>query len=631
MQDETSHEGQEGGEGRAVVKKLAGFAESGMKPGEIPGQGRAVLPIGVEAGGGGEGQAPTAARGQRQEGTDVDALFGTGDLVSPPLDFGSLLHWYENSDTLPVAVEIVAVNVAGHGAEFVPRWKQEIDGKKVAPPDGAEQERNDLAMWWASINLEQGAVGLLMRQEKEIGWSGCSYLEVLRTPEGKPAALEPLEAASMRLGRLSSPVLVKVAVRHPETNEIAEIYRWRRFRRFVQLTDRGVVWFKEYGDPRSLNRATGIFSKPGTDLGTDDNGNDLNASEVYYTRTWHPGTPYGVPLWVSSSPHVKAGRKAAEVLLRWLEKAPIGAKILALVGGTFKAKGANSLKALVEALNRHARGTDQAFQIFGLEAEASAGADLMDTAAKTQKIEQVDVATPLPAEIYHGETSVIEQSALRQRRPFRLPAIYFGDSTDYNRATADTAAEITEGQVFAILRRDHWERWINERLLPELGIRFWSVRMRGFDVKGEDGQSKIESVVKGGGASPNQLIRFWNEQTGLETPPIEEPWADRPLDLVMALLAKGLNPNLSVAEIVAEMEKQRAEGLAAAQAMQDAAGDKPPPPPGNGPGAGEKGGKGDPVAQKAEAVVGALLTLQRAAQVGVMSPADLERARRGAE
>lgn len=571
----------------------------GMKaePGEVPSEGTPHDHPVVQG-----SLLPVVAASRRVEQTSGKwaGLIDKGQVVAPPYDPFELVCAVEESDTLPQAISAMATNTGGFGYELVPLFptSDPDTGEPVKPPAEAAAEKEQLELFLAACNLELGLAGLLELADTDAETIGWATIEVLRNAEGTVAAFEHVPAYTMRLGRTLPRVLVECPFRHPTTGKLVSIPRWRTFRLLVQIIGGRTVYFKSYADPRHVNSVTGEVRD--TPWGQDALGNDLNATEVIFRRIYAPHTPYGVPRWVGGSPHVRAGREAAELLVDWFLNAPIGLKLALVAGGTFKA---DSLADALDKIDHGSRGSDHAWSLATLEAERDSSGDPIADEGKDKPptLALEDVTYEIPPSLYTGDNNLIDGSHRRVRRMFRLPAIYFGDSeAETNRAAADTARAVAEEQVFRPLRRLRWETLFNSELLPSMGINYWNVRLLGAVTGDNEAAFKgLGPFNEGGGTSVNSLRRVFAETVGLDNAQlINEPWADKPMPLVLALLQAGLDPNKSLTELAKDMEAKAEQAKADAAAQLEAVNGVKGAPPAKGKGPPAKGEDGPPAKGK---------------------------------
>lgn len=574
------------GSGRTRARKFVPHMDA--PPGSVPGQGTPSSFPSAQ----GEGSILPVVAASRSIPDTADLwaeLLEEGRILAPPYEPWLLVCAVDESDTLPQAIEAMATNIGGHGYELEATFatRDPTTGSEIKPPPEAVQEREDLELWLAGLNVSLGLPGLMELVDRDTETIGYGVAEVLRDSTGRVAALEHIPAYTIRLGPEDRPILVDHVIRHPTTGQLVTVRRHRRFRLFAQIKEGRTVWFKAYGDPRHVNWKTGEIRA--TAWGEDGRGNSLEATELVYQRRYHPATPYGVPLWIGATPHVRAARSAAELVVDWFDHAPIGVKLAMVAGGKWKD---GAIDALQDQLDSGARGMENAWKVMGLEAEQDdAGGHTRDMLEETRdappRMGFEDLSTEIPDGIYKGRDSLIGQAPSRIRAMFRLGAIYYGDSEgESNRAAADTARAIGEEQVFAPLRRQRWENLFNGQILPSMKINCWRIKLQGATTSDDtEGVAKaLAPLVAGGGASPNALAKLYSSMTGQAVQLISEPWGDRPMALTLQLLAADLDPNKPLADLAAEAATRAEEAkAAAADALAAASGAPGKGPPGKAP------------------------------------------------
>lgn len=498
-------------------------------------------------------------------------LFDAGEAISPPYDPWTLVCAVDESQTLSSRVEAYATNLTGFGYDLEPLFPLADDaGQPIPPPDDAAAEKARALLFLESCH--QGGISALAAMvDTDIEGQGNGYIEVLRNARGDVAALNHIQAFTLRLAPLSAPVKVEIPFRDPTTGEIVKVPRLQRFRRYVQIVDNRRVWFKELGDPRPMDANTGKYLDKAAGDGTD-------ATEIVHLRIYHPAGAYGVPRWLPAASFSRAGREAIDTVLSWFLDAPIGLKVAMIAGGAWNA---DSYRKFLGEVDSRGRGSRNAFTVVALEADASTARDPMDetTRETAPKFALEDVAFALPPELFKGDDSLIRQCSKQIDEAFRLPPIYWGGSEDYSRAAANTARAVAEEQVFVPLRKSRWGDLINGRLFPALGINRWAVKFRGASTSDDAEILKaLTPIVQGGGLAPNALIRAANELLGQKQALIAEPWGERPLSLTIALLTMGADPNAPLADVIAVAEAKRAEAAAVAEAAAQAATNAPTGP-----------------------------------------------------
>jgi PBSX family phage portal protein len=602
---------------RVMGRKMIGDP---AMPGDVPDDGGGLGSSGRPTG----SRLPVVAASRSIPHTsDVWArMVGAGEVVAPPYDPWLLVCAVEESDALADMIDAMATNIGGFGYDLKPQFPTRDEQEQpVDPPPGAEAERAELELFLASCNLKLGLEGVMDHADRDVETTGNGYVEALRDTEGRVAQLEPLPSFTMRLGRLSQPQLVEVPFRHPTTDEIVILPRYQRFRTFLQERDGRVVCFKEFGDPRAINSQSGEFKAPGESWGVDKLGNSLDGTEVIHVSIYATHSPYGVPRWIGAMPHVRVSREAGDLVVRWFEDAPIGAKMMMIAGGSWKS---SSVKSALDRIDDMARGKENSFSIIAIEGEPTGADDPIDeTKDAAPRILVEDLTFELPEWVI-GENSVVDQSRTRLGRTFRLPPIYWGASTDYSRAAANTARAVSEEQVFVPLRRLRWGSVFNNCILPSMGINFWRLQLRGANTS-DDASDGVSDFTAGGGTSPNSLIKLWNERNGTDEALIGEPWGDRPLELTIALINKGLDPNKSLEELAADVKEQadQAAQMAADQAAARQGATADGKPAGGKPGTQGEGGNAPPADDTTGGNTGARTTVQKAEAASIAAAVGL--------
>ena len=112
---------------------------------------------------------------------------------------------------------------------------------------------------------------------------------------------------------------------------------------------------------------------------------------------------------------------------------------------------------------------------------------------------------------------------------FQLPDLYVAYTTDFNRATAQTAQEVTEEQVFQPERRSlAWA--INNRLLNGYQVQHVEAYFLEPDISNPDDLYKLLTVANNaGGVTPNFAKRIIYEAFGEQAEDYPEEWGDTPL------------------------------------------------------------------------------------------------------
>lgn len=127
---------------------------------------------------------------------------------------------------------------------------------------------------------------------------------------------------------------------------------------------------------------------------------------------------------------------------------------------------------------------------------------------------------------------------MRVQSAFNLPDLYVGYTRDFNRATAQTAVEITEKQVFQPERASlAWT--INHRLLNGYELKFCEIEFKGPEMTNTDDLYKILTVAeKAGGLTPNKAKQVAASAMGETSEDYNGEWGNIPLAITQQQEAK---------------------------------------------------------------------------------------------
>lgn len=161
-----------------------------------------------------------------------------------------------------------------------------------------------------------------------------------------------------------------------------------------------------------------------------------------------------------------------------------------------------------------------------LETEATDARTDFDQQEKPE-IEVKDLASILQKdELFQN---YLDNNRRKVQSSFQLPDLYVGYTTDFNRATAQTAQEVTEEQVFQPERKSlAWA--INNRLLNGYRFQYVECYFLEPDITNPDDLYKLLTVANNaGGLTPNFAKRIIYEAYGEQAEDYPDEWGDIPL------------------------------------------------------------------------------------------------------
>jgi PBSX family phage portal protein len=291
--------------------------------------------------------------------------FGNGNniLLVPPYNFDQLTRVGEANSTLNQCIDSYIVNIESY--PFVLEYVGPPENEKSA--DALKQYNRAMALM-ESPSVENNLRDIREKTRKDTEYTGNKYFEIMTNRAGEVTGFDHLPSTTMRLTRVDgAPTPCKVWALDPEDNSrFIQKDALRYFRRYVQLSATGRrVYFKEWGDPRSIDPATGKVN--------DALPFEEQATAVYHKPIYTPGCPYGIPRWIGALPVILGQRESELVNLAFFKENAIPAMAVLISGGALTEESFNNITSIIKAK----RGKDAMNRILVLEAasDESAGSD----------------------------------------------------------------------------------------------------------------------------------------------------------------------------------------------------------------------------------------------------------------
>jgi len=355
-----------------------------------------------------------------------------------------------------------------------------------------------------------------LRRDQEI--TGNAYLEALRNPAGELVFLRRLVAHTLRLCKLDKGIPTDVKVVRGGTEKSIKVnIRWRRF---AQVINNKLVYFKEFGCPYDLNKTTGEWSKdklPAADRATEI---------LHFKCKEDPNSPYGLPRWIAQTPSVVGSRKAEEHNLEFFNSGGVPPVLITVSGGELAPEATAKLEQLMSG-----RSKDK-LRAAVIEAYSSDGT--LDSSSKVKvEVERFGSEQQDDSMFENYDEKCFE----RIRAAFRLPPLFVGKSEDYSFATAFASYTVAEAQVFQP-ERDEFDEVVNTKIMKEIGGEGLVFRSLPLAVK--DSETQLKAIELAADALSNEgKIDALNEISNLSLK-MREGADDDPNPLPM--MGPGMDP-----------------------------------------------------------------------------------------
>ncbi len=487
---------------------------------------------------------------------DSIRLFNRAGAIEPPYPPAVLSMLLEHSNSLRQNVDGYAVNIDGFGHHFDPVidfdhadanqriafmiWEDRVEkeGPAAAKPTDEEVlerkallveqmriEKLKLDRFFSFCVEDMSFVQLRRRTRADLEVLGNAYWEVLRNAAGEIAEFTYIPSFTVRLLPADKHP-VEVLVQRKKTDlDYEEVPRRKHFRRFVQVFETRVVYFKEYGDPRIVSAKSGKVYESKEKLAEHEPGACL-ATEVIHQKVHSPRSAYGVPRWVGALLSVLGSRQAEEINFSYFDNKSIPPLALLVSGGRMAPQSVAKLEDFVE---KQIKGRQNFHKILVIEAESDSNTL---SQSGTVKLEFKPLTDAQQKDALFQQYD--ERSMDKIGMAFRLPRLLRGDVRDFNRATADASLDFAEQQVFAP-ERDDFDFMMNRRVMAAMGVRFWNFKSNSPSVKDPEALSTaIKDLVLAGVLTPGEARELAEPVFNKALKRINDAWTKIPIQLTLA-------------------------------------------------------------------------------------------------
>lgn len=455
------------------------------------------------------------------------------DWLAPSIPLIGLESMVEHSSILPQCISAYKSNIAGFGISV--RYKEDkTDTKKL---EGELKKLSDVV---ELLNLDCDTKEIFENIIVARETYGIAYLEVLRNAAGEVNQIEFIED-------VASVEKTKPLGDYVETEykfQGKTISRRKQFRKYKQSKNGKLVYFKEFGDKRIMDKNTGEYVK---NIPVEKQANEILEFKL-------GSKPYGQVRWMGQSFGIDGSRKAENLNNNYFENGRHTPMAVIIKGGTLTDESFDKLQTYMNDI----KGESGQHSFLLLESESNENSSAISD-AKQPEIELKSLADILQ----HDELfqDYLDNNRKKVQSSFRLPDLYVGYTTDFNRATAQTAMEVTEKQVFQTERQSL--AWIiNNKLLNDYGFENVEVYFKEPDITNPDDLYKILNVCSNaGGLPPNKAKEIAFKSLGEVSDDYEGEWGNIPLAYQKHI--SGLNAQIAKAgnnkedEIIAIMKSVR--------------------------------------------------------------------------
>jgi PBSX family phage portal protein len=448
-----------------------------------------------------------------------------GIWLTAPIPRTGLRALVNNSSILPQCIRAYKNNIAGFGLGV--RYKEDAPGESDEMI--AEYERAEDILELLNLDMDTKEVFEDLIEARET--YGCAFLEIIRNLAGEVVGIEFLR--NTPTVEKSIPLEPSIEAEHVYKGQI--LTRPKLFCKYRQTVNGNTVYFKELGDPRVMDKRTGKYAA--------EVAGEWQANEILEFAI---GTePYGEVHWIGQILGVDGSRKAEELNNRYFSEGRHTPLMIVIKGGQLKPESFEKLQHYMDDI----KGANGQHAFMLLEAEnVDSRADF--EGEKQPEIEIHDLASILQKDELFQE--YLSNGRRRVQSAFQLPDIYVGYTTDFNRATAQAALEVTEEQVFQPERKSlAWA--VNNKLLADYHFQHVEAYFKAPEIGNPEDIMRILNVTeRAGGLTPNLAKDITFGALGRSAEDYQEDWGNTPLAV---LKAQGTSPAQNPA-LLTQLTKQ---------------------------------------------------------------------------
>lgn len=435
-----------------------------------------------------------------------------GDWINHP--FGpsfqlSLKRHVEESIILPQCIRAYASNITGFGIGI--RYKDEFQDEDETEDMKAEWDR--LKKQIAKLNIRQSYKEVFYDAVDNSESYGIGYLEAIRDMSGQLSYVVNIQDVPSVTKTIELDPVVPVSMFY----DGEEIKIVRKFRKYRQSINGNTVYFKEFGDPRIMDKRSGKYA--------DTVPKAFRANEIIEIKI---GTrDYGLPRWYGQMLGVDGSRRAENLNRNYFIKGRHTPLLIAIEGGSLSEESEAALQEYMNGIE--GENGQHAFLLLETERKEGevAAVSYGDEKAVLPKVEVKDLAAILQKDELFQD--YIDNVRKRVQSSFNLPDVYVGYTTDYNRATVLAAMEVTEEQVFSP-QREKLDWILNHQLFSELNLKYCEAYFKAPDLTNvDDIVNLINATNAAGGITPNKARDILYKFLGETAEPFPEEWGDVPL------------------------------------------------------------------------------------------------------
>jgi PBSX family phage portal protein len=467
-------------------------------------------------------------------------VVGNKQVLLHQLNPYAMMKMVHSNSTLSACVSAMATNVTGHGLKIVYKGAEGDQNSEEAIRELAAI-KNRLE----NINPHETLEYLLEKQERDIHTLGYGALEVIRNKRGDIVNLFYFNPDNLYI--CLDRAILEIETVYTVNGRRRIKKSQKEFRLFAYRQGMQVTYYKDFGDPRTINPLTGDED--------DTLSFEESATELYFQGEHTTGTNYPLPAWFGAYPHILGSREASLCNLEYFKNNEIPAGIVTVSGGYITEE---SFEEISNLFDRRANRENQ-HRLVVLEAVGDPQA-----ASQTGVVPppSVEFKSLVDSRQNDAQFQNYEKNTERKiMQAFRIPPILLGDSKESSYAAAEASVILAESQVFAPRRKKRNE-FINNHVLTRSGKKnkYYDVTLMPINFISPDSVAKtIKAFENVGAMTPNVGIDMINQLFDMDVEKVNEPWGDYPFTFSKILTSLGRMRDLDEIQDLTRIQRAIAE------------------------------------------------------------------------
>lgn len=430
-------------------------------------------------------------KSDRSEQLEEASSYSADEWITHRIDMHGLKFLVDHSTILPQCIRAYKNNIAGFGVEV--KYSGDFD-----ETDETKKEWDTLQRILDLLNFDMDTKEIFENAITASETYGIGYLEVIRNTDLEVVGLEFVEDTPSV--DMTYPIEPYVDCEVSYKGEM--ITRQKKFKKYRQTINGRTVYFKEFGDPRVMDKRNGNYIEENGKLELSYQANELFEIKI-------GDGYYGTPRWLGACITIDGAYRAENLNNNYFRNGRHTPLMIIVRGGTLSEESYNKLQEYMNDI----KGENGQHAFMVLEAESNE--TTVDFEGNSQpNVEVKDIANILQKDELFQDYQ--ENARKKVQSAFLLPDLYVGYTTDFNRATSQTAMEVTEKQVFQPERkRLAW--MLNNKLLNSYGFKYVEAEFAEPDITNPDDIQKLLNITeRAGGLTMNEAKALTAEVLGKE-------------------------------------------------------------------------------------------------------------------